>query len=340
MVRADWCHREPEFAQLTRDINERIAGVYQEALYDYASVMLTGSGTCAVEAMLSSFAPREGATLVVANGVYGERMAQMLEAQGKSCVVVKSAWLEPMALDAVEDHLRRDRDITHIAAVHHETTTGRLNDIDRLGGLCRAYDRPLLLDAVSSFGAEEILFDEWNIEAAAATANKCLHGAPGISFVLGRKEVLQRGESRARSVYLDLFRYFGAQHGDGFSPFTQAVPAAFALQEALVELEENGGWQPRGQRYRSLADAISHALQAHGVRTLLARDVYSSVLWSYELPEGITYDSLHDALRKDGFVIYAGQGNLAPRIFRIAHMGDIRDADLRRLESALGAFFD
>lgn len=339
MSRADWCHREPEFAVLSQDINRRLASLYKSSQRDFAAVSMTGSGTCAVEAMLSSFAPREGVTMIVANGVYGERMASMLDAQSKRSICVQSEWLEPMALEAVEKHLKGGQSIGAVAAVHHETTTGRLNDLEALGALCKTYECPLLLDAVSSFGAEQISFDEWNVQALAGTANKCLHGVPGICFVIAERGVLKGGQSQANSIYLDVFRYFRTQHGDGYSPFTQAVQAAFALQEALIELEENGGWHERRSRYRSIAHAIHAIATSHRIDTLLLPQEYSSVLWSYTLPDGVSYTELHDALKNRGFVIYAGQGQLGARIFRIAHMGDIRDSDVERFRAAMTSFF-
>ena len=131
--------------------------------------------------------------------------------------------------------------ITHLAIVHHETTTGRLNDIAAVGKLCKTRGVTLLLDAVSSFGAEQIDAMGWNLGALAATANKCLHGAPGLSFVLARNELWAGPAQQAGSVYLDLRAYHAAQHRDGYSPFTLPVQLAFALHEALLEHAEQGG---------------------------------------------------------------------------------------------------
>jgi 2-aminoethylphosphonate-pyruvate transaminase len=339
LCRGDWCHREPEFSELTQDINGRLTKVYPEMENAFDAVMLTGSGTASVEAMLNTFAPRDTGTLVLANGVYGERMASMLAAQRKPHTLVKAPWLEMMDLAQLRKTLDQQDGITHIAAVHHETTTGRLNDLDSLGQICRERDLQLLLDSVSGFGAESIEPDAWNLSALAGTANKCLHGVPGISFVLARKALWNGTRSQSGSVYLDLTRYYRSQHAEGDSPFTQAVQIVFALQEALIELDEQGGWQARGQTYRRRAEAIADCLHDLGVTTLLPREQFSSVLWSYVLPNGWTYAGLHDALKKDGFVIYAGQGDLSSRIFRIAHMGDITDEDLERLRRSLEACF-
>jgi 2-aminoethylphosphonate-pyruvate transaminase len=175
------------------------------------------------------------------------------------------------------------------------------------------------------------------VDAVAATANKCLHGAPGLSFVLARRELWAEPPARAGSVYLDVHAYHRQQHADGFSPFTQAVQVAFALEEALAEHAEQGGIVARRCAYRDRAERVQAELARLGVDTLLSPSEYSAVLWSYRLPKGMTYLRLHDALKARGFVIYAGQGHLAPDVFRIAHMGDIRDDDLDRLCAALRA---
>ena len=330
----DWCHREPEFADLTRHINRALASVYAELAPRYEAVMLTGSGTAAVEAMLATFAPDTGGTLVLANGVYGERMARMLKAHGKPHQLQQQAWLEPLDLAAAISTLDREPGITHLATVHHETTTGRLNDLEAIGELCRSRGLQLLLDGVSSFGAERIRGDDWNLQAVAATANKCLHAAPGISFVVASGEAWRAPAATAGSVYLDLRPYHAGQHTDGFSPFTQAVQVAFALREALAELAEGGGWAERRETYLERARFIHAALVENRVSSLLPIKDYSSILWSYELPPERSYADLHAALKAAGFIIYAGQGQLAARVFRIAHMGDIGEDDLARLAAA------
>ncbi len=336
LTAGDWCHREPEFAALVREINGTLAQVHPELADDYEAVLITGSGTAAVEAMLASFAPDRQRTLVLANGVYGERMARMLAAHGKPHRTLTQEWTAVLPIPALERELAADRSISHVAVVHHETTTGRLNDLEAIGRICQAWGVRLLVDAVSSFGAERIAGRDWGLAAVAGTANKCLHAVPGLSFVLARRESWAN-PARTGSVYLDLHAYHRAQHGDGFSPFTQAVQVAFALREALAEHRAQGGWLARRALFRGRAARIHTALECQGVRTLLAPAEYSSVLWSYRLPAGMTYPRLHDALKRRGFVIYAGQGHLSPDVFRIAHMGDIGTDDLERLCAAFPA---
>jgi len=333
MTRDDWCHREIEFAALTKQILASLEAVYP-ASTRMRAVLLTGSGTAAVEAMLATLSPPDGPTLVAENGVYGERMAAMLRAHGREVVSVRSPWEAGIDLEEIARQLSRDGRIRTVVAVHHETTTGRLNDIAGLAEVCRAHDCRILLDGVSSFGSEEIDLDRWPISAVAATANKCLHGAPGQSFVLVRDEVLEGVDWNVGSLYLDLRRYAEAQGADGFSPFTQAVHVAFALQEALLELEEAGGQPVRLQRYRTVSNHVRETLAGLGVDPLLPDEDCSAVLRAYCLPPTVDYERLHDGLKDRGFVIYAGQGRLRSGVFRVAHMGEIGDADLERLSQA------
>lgn len=338
LLREDLCHREPEFAELTLDTKKRLASVYPEATTDYEAIMLTGSGTCAVEAMLSTLIPQNGKALVVSNGVYGERIVSMVTTHGKAVEVVSSQWHEPMNLIEVEKHLEQDSGITHVIAVHHETTTGRLNDVAKLGQICKSKNVALLLDSVSSFGAETIEFADWNLEACAATANKCLHGVPGICFVLVKKSVFESRPSAAETLYLDLYRYHQEQL-QGYSPFTQAVQIVYALQESLKEMEDLGGWMARHQQYSHLSQQIRQCLRELGISTLLDEPDYSCVLTSFNLPLGYSYEKIHDSLKKSGFIIYAGQGGLKKDIFRIANMGDIQLDDAKRLQNCLQSLF-
>lgn len=335
LVAGDWCHREPEFADLTVAINQALLRVHPGLEDDFRAVTLAGSGTAAVEAMLASFAPDGTRTLVVANGVYGERMARMLAAQGKPHVVATHDWTSPVDLARLEHALAGQPAVTHVALVHHETTTGRLNDLAGVGSWCRERRLTLLLDGVSSFGAEVLDPGACNLGAVAGTANKCLHGVPGLSFVVARRSLWAAAPPARRSVYLDLHAHHAAQHGDGYSPYTLPVQVAFALREALAEHAEEGGATARRARYLARARRIHDVLRRCRVTTLLPAEDYSAVLWSYRLPSGCGYRQLHDALKARGFVIYAGQGNLGGSIFRIAHMGDIGDGDLDRLCTAL-----
>ncbi len=330
----DLCHREPEFGALLQSVRGALADVYALDPAQWSVVMLAGSGTAAVEAMLSSLVPRDARVLVIANGVYGERMASIAAVHGIAHHVLTYPWGAPFHLADVEHAFATHSDISHVAVVHHETTTGRLNDLTELGALCLARDVGLLVDAVSSFGAEALDLEAWNSTACAATAGKCLHGAPGLSFVIAQRGALANPELLRRTVYLDLPACAREQDA-GSAPFTLPVHLFHALARALDEMQAAGGWRARHARYRQLAEAVRERLQALGVEPFLPATESSVALRAYRLPAHIDYGALHDRLKARGFVIYAGQGGLANRIFRISTMGDIGDDDLARLLRAL-----
>jgi 2-aminoethylphosphonate-pyruvate transaminase len=329
----DLCHREVEFAALQSKIRQQLVAVYDADPALWAAVLLTGSGTAAVEAMLISMVPRTGHLLVLENGVYGERMTRIAANHGIAYSRLTHDWLAKIDVAKVTQALRDNPAITHIAVVHHETTCGRLNDLSVLADACAAHGVGMLLDGVSSFAAEEIPFEHAALTAVAATANKCLHGVPGTSFVVARRTALG-ADSPQRGVYLDLASYYINQERSG-TPFTQSVQTFYALSAALDELASEGGWRARRTCYRQRLGRIRRGLRELGIEGLLPETDSSCVLHGFNLPTGMSYAELHDALKARGFVIYAGQSKLAEHIFRISMMGDITEADLTRLEAAL-----
>ncbi|MGI4815280.1 MAG: 2-aminoethylphosphonate aminotransferase [Janthinobacterium lividum] len=335
LLQTDLCHREPEFFDLQDEARARLLAVYDLDPRQWAAVLLTGSGTAAVESMIASLVPGAGRLLIVENGIYGERISQIATRYRIDHAVLTHDWLDAPDIGAIAARLDAPDGpaFTHLAVVHHETTTGRLNDLAPLTAACRQRGIGLLVDGVSSFGAEAIDFAGGGIDAVAATANKCLHGVPGAAFVIVRRAALERGEARA--YYLDLMRLAALQE-ERNTPFTPSVHAYYALVEALRELHDAGGWRLRHEHYRALADQLADGLAALDIGRLLPAAESSVVLRSYYLPHGISYPALHDALKRAGFVIYAGQSNLAATIFRISTMGAIGADDITRLIEAIG----
>ena len=332
LLRPDLCHRELEFSDLQTAIRQDLLKIYELKPADWTAVLLTGSGTAAVEAMLTSLVPAAGRVLIIDNGVYGARMAKIASVYGIDHDTVSSAWGEPVNTDAVVAALESQH-FTHIAIVQHETTTGRLNDLETVAALAKQYGAKLLIDGVSSFGAEIIKFDNWPIAACAATANKCLHGVPGISFVITHKQAIADGSRR--SVYLDLAGY-ESQQVNGGTPFTQSVQCCYALAEALAEYFDEGGLSARRATYQRRMSQLREGLSSLGIEALLAGDASSCVLNAFRLPAGLDYKTLHDHLKSAGFIIYAGQGEFAHHIFRLAVMGALADSDLQRLVEEMG----
>jgi 2-aminoethylphosphonate-pyruvate transaminase len=329
MLQPDLCHRESEFFDLQDEARARLLAVYGLSPKTWGVVLMTASGTAAVESMVAALVPKDGRLLIAENGVYGERIAQICAQYSIAHERLVGDWMQPIDPAAVAARLGGGAArFTHLAVVHHETTTGRLNDLKVLSEVCRRHGVGLLVDAVSSFGAEAIDFMDESLFAVAATANKCLHGVPGAALVIARREALEQAASR--TYYLDLRRLMRLQEARN-TPFTPAVHVYYALVEALREFEEQGGRVARYERYAALAERVRHGLYGLGVAAVLPPKQSSVVLRSYFLPPGLGYGQLHDALKSDGFVIYAGQGDLAKTLFRVSTMGALSDADIERL---------
>ena len=331
MLQPDLCHRESEFFDLQDEARRRLLATYSLDPAQWTAVLMTASGTAAVESMVAALVPQNGRVLIVENGVYGERMALICAQYGIAHERVVGNWMQAPDLAVIGARLGsqpKDSRITHLAVVHHETTTGRLNDLCALAALCRDHGAALLVDAVSSFGAEAIDFSDAVLSAVAATANKCLHGVPGAAFVVVRRRDLPKAASR--TYYLDLARLARLQD-ERNTPFTPAVQSYYALVEALREYEEQGGRAARYDRYAALAERVRAGLAALGIAAAIPAEESSVVLRAYELPAGLSYVQLHAALKAEGFVIYAGQGNLSKSLFRISTMGNLTPADIDRL---------
>ncbi len=336
LLRPDLCHREQEFIDLQNTIRKKLLDVYDLPADQWAAILMTGSGTAAMEAMLTSFVPAHGKVLILENGVYGERLSTIAKIHQIEYMALHHEWENDIDLKRLEDELQYHEELTHVALVHHETTTGRLNKLGAIAELCHQYQLPILLDGVSSFGAEEIKFDEWNIAACAATANKCLHAVPGTCFVIAnRKELEIMQATPARSLYLDLIGYIEQQDSNG-TPFTQSVQTFYALSEALDELKDAGGWQQRQKDYWQRMEIVRTGLTQLDVQPLLEKEACSCVLNAFHLPKNLDYQQLHDQLKDKGFVIYAGQGGLVKSLFRVSCMGEIGIDDMERFISSFG----
>jgi 2-aminoethylphosphonate-pyruvate transaminase len=336
LLTPDLCHREAEFFEAMREVRHgllEVAGVSEDT---HAAVLLTASGTAAVEAAVCSAVPPGRALLVLVNGTYGDRIRQMAVAHGIPHAALTWGWTEPADPGAVARALDGDPGLSHVALIHHETTTGLLNPLHEIGEVVRRAGRALIVDAMSSFGGEAIDVERDHIDLLAASANKCLQGMPGISFVIGRRAAFEalRGHP-ARSVYLDLGRQYAYQERDD-TPFTPAIQVLFALRQAIREaLEETVAGRIR--RYREAAEALRAGMEALGLRILVPPGRRSGSVTTFALPDGVDYTTLHDAMKRRGYVIYAGHGDLSKQAFRVANIGTLTAEDMRR---AVAAFAD
>lgn len=336
LLRPDLCHREVEFQELLENVREKIRRAF-EISEDYTIALLAGSGTAAVEAMIVSGMPREGKLLSIENGVYGERISKIARAAGIEVIPFQLDWGEPVDLDKLRSLIQSTPGLTALSAIHNETTTGLLNPVEAIGQVARENDLLYFVDTVSGMAAEEIDIEKCGITIAASTANKGIHSVPGISFAVIRRDWLAEMEKfGSRSVYFDLANYVKCQD-KGTIPFTMPVHVMYAFDVALDELiaETVPG---RLRRFRERADRVRDDL-ADQFDFYIPRDKMANTMTAMALPEGVTYEEIHDALKKEGIIIYAGQGGLVKSIFRVAHLGEYDDDTvLPRLSRVLKGF--
>jgi 2-aminoethylphosphonate-pyruvate transaminase len=332
LARGDLCHREPEFGALQASIRGRLVRAFAPG-DDVTAVLLTGSGTAALEAAVTSVLSERGRLVVVSNGVYGERIAAIAAAARLPHTIVAGPWTEPPDLAAVERALDAP-DVEAVAVVHHETTTGLLNPVADVGRLARTRGKLVLVDSVSGLAGDAL--DAGVADLVVGTGGKCVQAFPGLAFVLVRRDTMRRIATHPRrSVYLSLALHHEAQER-GTVPFTPAVQLAYALDEALAELLEEGV-AVRIARYAAAAAFLRDGFARLGLGFVLPPQRRSNTITSLWLPPGRTYATLHDGLKARGFVIYEGQGRLAREIFRVANMGHLARTDFERFLEALGA---
>jgi 2-aminoethylphosphonate-pyruvate transaminase len=324
----DLCHREKEFSDLMAAIRIKLLKAF-DIEEDYTSVLVSGSGTAALEMAVSSSISPGRSMLVIQNGVYGERIGKICDVYKLNRRTIELEWGKPPSLEDIENQLKQNPDIEVVALVHHETTTGLLNPLKEVGELARRYKKIFLVDCISSLAGDEIDFESCPIDIAVGTANKCIQGFPGVSFVLFRKKDLERlNKIPERTLYFNLTGYHKAQEKGGML-FTPAIPAHYALDVALDELIEETV-AGRVQRYASAAKFLRNGFKGLGLEFLIPEGWRSNCLTGLYLPKGMSYEKLHEELKANGFVIYAGQGNLSDNIFRIANMGDITQEEFER----------
>jgi 2-aminoethylphosphonate-pyruvate transaminase len=326
-----------EFNAIVRSVRERllgVAGLTRSAGYE--CVLLQGSGTFGVEAVFSTCVPPKGKVVVLANGAYGERMIQMLKHTRIEHVILRTPEDTPNDPTALEQTLKADPAITHVAAVHCETTTGILNPIVQLGQVAKAHGRQFIVDAMSTFGAVPIDFKATGIDYLVSSANKCIEGVPGFSFVIARREALLGCEGYARSLSLDLLGQFnGFEKNDQFR-YTPPTHSILAFQTALDELDLEGGVAARGERYLHNHQVLVQGMKQLGFRSYLPAPVQSYIITSFYFPADtrFTFQEFYRKLSDKGFIIYPGKISQADT-FRIGSIGRLFEADMRGLLAAV-----
>lgn len=327
--------RDAEFIAVIGDIRRRLLAVAGADAAAYTAVLMQGSGTFGIESVLGSVIPQSSTLAVLVNGAYGERMKSMAAMLRIPCVALPSAEDRPNDAGRLDELLAHDASITHVAAVHCETTTGIINPIAEIGAIVRRHNRVFIVDAMSSFGAYPIELAEWGIDFLVSSANKCVEGVPGFSFVIARTAELLAARGHARSLSLNLLAQYEGLEKDGQFRFTPPVHALLAFHQALVELEEEGGVAARAARYCRNHAAARSGLAALGFEPYLRTEDQGYIITSFRYPAHAAFDfqAFYQGLSERGYVIYPGKLTHAD-CFRIGHIGRLDEADVRALISA------
>jgi 2-aminoethylphosphonate-pyruvate transaminase len=340
MMLRDWGSRDTAFITMNREMRERLVTL-AGAEETHVCVPLQGSGTFTVEATIGTLVPRDGKLLVLVNGAYGTRMVQSARVMGRSVEALE--WREDQCVEpqAVGERLAGDESITHVAVVHCETTSGILNPIAAVAEVVAARGRPLIIDAMSAFGALPLDARQVPFAAVAASSNKCLEGVPGMGFALIRRDVLEQCQGNAHSLSLDLFAQWQGFEKNGQWRFTPPTHVVAAFMQALDEHAAEGGVAGRGARYARNHQVLVDGMEALGFRCLLPRAVQAPIIVTFHMPADPKFDfgDFYERLSDKGFLIYPGKLTVADS-FRVGCIGRLGETEMRAALDAIAAVLD
>lgn len=333
----DWGSRDATFLKINQAVLARLTEIVNGG-EDYVTVPMQGSGTFAVEAMLTTFVPGNGKVLLLINGAYGQRAKKICDIARRAVVTYETPEDTPPDLDAVEKLLQQTPSITHLFVVHCETTSGILNPIERIGALAARYGKSLLIDAMSAFGAIALDARTTPFDAVAASSNKCIEGVPGLGFVICRKTALEKTTGHATTLALDLHDQWSNFVRTGQYRFTPPIHVIVAFHQALREFDAEGGVVGRGRRYAENCRVLIEGMRALGFTPLLPDQLQAPIIVTFHMPadQAFVFQTFYDRLKERGYVIYPGKLTVADS-FRIGCIGRIYPEHMR---GALGAIRD
>lgn len=334
----DWCTWDDDYNNIVQDLRHRLIQLVGSGSDQYSSVLMQGSGTFSVEAMIGSAVPQDGGKLLcIANGAYGSRIAQIAKVLNIDFVLQDSTELGPVDLNLVEENLRNNPDITHVIVVHCETTTGMLNPIADVAKIAKAHDKTFMVDAMSSFGGIEIDLAALEIDFLVSSANKCIQGVPGFGFIIARKDKIEECKGNARSLSLDVYDQWQAMEaGNGKWRYTSPTHVVRAFHQALIELEEEGGVKARQVRYTNNQKVLVEGMEKLGFKTVLPKEQHSPIITGFVSPQSDSYDfkSFYTAIKAKGFVVYPGKVTDMDS-FRIGNIGEVYQEHIEALLKAI-----
>jgi len=336
----DWGSRDGEFIAMNARVRDHLVELAGGA-ETHTAILLQGAGTFAVEAMIGTLVPRQGKLLILINGAYGRRMAQLSKVIGRTYVTLETPEDTPPDPAAVAAVLAADPAVTHVAMVYCETTSGLLNPLAEVAAVVAAAGKRLLIDAMSAFGALPCDAREIRYDALVSSFNKCLEGVPGAAFVICRRAALEAAAGNAHSVVLDLHDQWVFMERAGQWRFTAPTHVIAAFDRALAEHAAEGGIAGRGARYRRNCQVLIAGMRAMGFRTLLPDALQAPIIVTFHIPSDprFAFEEFYDRLRRRGYVIYPGKVTAADT-FRIGCIGRLSEADMRGALTAIRGVLD
>lgn len=328
--------RDLEFVQQVQNIRDQLLELGEVAGQGYEAIIMQGSGTFGIEAVLASVTPPHGKWLIIINGAYGRRIDRIANVLKIETVPLNYAENRKPDLREIEAALAADDSITNVAVVHCETTTGIINPIEEIGTIVNKFGQRYFVDAMSSFGAIPLNLAEGEIDYLVSSANKCIEGVPGFAFVLARRKALLETEGYARSVSLDILAQWQGLESNGQFRFTPPTHALLAFAQALQELEDEGGVAGRARRYKRNYEILIAGMREMGFEEYLRPEDQGYIITSFRYPlqPNFDFDYFYECLNKNDFVIYPGKVSNAD-CFRIGHIGRIFESDVRSLLAAI-----
>jgi 2-aminoethylphosphonate-pyruvate transaminase len=332
----DWCTWDADYNEgVVQDIRRRLITLASSDADAYTAVLMQGSGSFSVEACLGSAVPRNGKLLIISNGAYGKRMARIAETIGLD--YTEYALTETEAPDANETAavLDKNRDVTHVALVHCETTTGMLNPLSEIAHIVKSRGRILIADAMSSLGGIPFDAGKLGIDFLISSSNKCVQGAPGFAFIIAKRDEMAKCAGNARSLCLDMYEQWREMDESGKWRFTSPTHVVHAFSRALKELDEEGGVAARYARYTKNQRILSEGMKELGFRALLPARLQSPIITSFLYPYArFDFGEFYARMKERGFVLYPGKLSDA-KTFRIGSIGAVFPEDMRRMLSAV-----
>lgn len=327
----DRCTWDDEYKMITQKIRKQLLEIAKVTKEKYTSVLIQGSGSFGVEATLNSAIGKNDKCLFIVNGAYGERMVSMAEKMKMDFEVYRTDYNIVPHTISIKDILDNDSNITHIAMVHCETTTGILNPLDGVAKLCKDYNKIFIVDAMSSFGGIPIDVDNLGIDFIISSANKCIQGVPGFSFVIAKTDRLMATKDNSTSLALDLYDQWVIMNKDGKWRYTSPTHVVAAFSKALDELIEEGGIEARYSRYCKNNQILRNRLGSIGIKSYIKEGLQSPIITTFLFPSsGFEFNDFYEYVKERGFVLYPGKLT-NEETFRIGNIGEIYPLDIKRL---------